>query len=29
MAEPLAHGLRELQPGERFEAWMKLDVQPV
>jgi aldose 1-epimerase len=29
MAEPLAHGLRELKPGERFEAWMKLDVQRV
>ncbi len=29
MAEPLSHGLRELQPGERFEAWMKLDVQHV
>ncbi|MCE2658586.1 MAG: aldose 1-epimerase [Rubrivivax sp.] len=26
MAEPLAHGLRELQPGERFSAWMELAV---
>jgi aldose 1-epimerase len=29
MAEPLAHGLRELKPGERFEAWMRLEVQHV
>jgi aldose 1-epimerase len=26
MAEPAAHGLRTLTPGERFEAWMQLDV---
>lgn len=25
MADPLAHGLRELASGERFEAWMKLE----
>ncbi len=29
MADPRAHGLRELQPAERFEAWMRLDVQHV
>ncbi|MFM8768383.1 MAG: aldose 1-epimerase, partial [Rubrivivax sp.] len=28
MAEPARHGLRTLQPGEAFEAWMRLDVQP-
>jgi aldose 1-epimerase len=27
MAEPRAHGLRELQPGESFSAWMELVVQ--
>lgn len=26
MAEPAVHGLRTLMPGERFEAWMQLDV---
>jgi aldose 1-epimerase len=26
MADPLAHGLRTLQPGESFEASMTLDV---
>jgi aldose 1-epimerase len=26
MADPAAHGLRSLQPGERFEAWMKFDI---
>jgi aldose 1-epimerase len=26
MSDPAAHGLRTLQPGERFEAWMKLEV---
>ena len=26
MAEPAAHGLRTLMPGEAFEAWMQLDV---
>lgn len=26
MSDPFAHGLRELQPGERTEAWMKLAV---
>ena len=29
MAEPAAHGLRTLAPGERFEAWMKLEVRPL
>ena len=28
MAEPAAHGLRTLQPGEHAEAWMKLEVAP-
>jgi aldose 1-epimerase len=28
MADPLAHGLRALAPGERFDAWMKLEVAP-
>lgn len=28
MADPAAHGLRTLQPGETFEAWMKLEVNP-
>jgi aldose 1-epimerase len=27
MADPAAHGLRTLQPGERFEAWMKFDIE--
>jgi aldose 1-epimerase len=26
MAEPAAHGLRTLMPGERFEAWMQIEV---
>lgn len=26
MADPLAHGLRALAPGERFEAWMQIEV---
>jgi aldose 1-epimerase len=26
MANPAAQGLRTLQPGERFEAWMKLEI---
>jgi aldose 1-epimerase len=26
MAEPAAHGLRTLMPGEAFEAWMQIDV---
>ena len=29
MADPLAHGLRKLPPGEAFEAWMSLDVAHV
>jgi aldose 1-epimerase len=29
MAEPARHGLRTLQPGETFEAWMRIDVTPV
>lgn len=29
MAEPAAHGLRTLQPGEHCEAWMKLEVAPL
>lgn len=29
MADPLAHGLRKLAPGEVFEAWMTLDVARV
>jgi aldose 1-epimerase len=29
MADPRAHGLRELQPGESLSAWMELAVQPV
>ncbi|WP_119355358.1 aldose 1-epimerase [Azohydromonas sediminis] len=28
MAQPLAHGLRALEPGQAFEAWMQLDVAP-
>ena len=28
MADPLAHGLRALEPGQAFEAWMQLDVAP-
>jgi aldose 1-epimerase len=26
MADPLAHGLRSVAPGESTEAWMQLDV---
>jgi aldose 1-epimerase len=26
MADPLAHGLKRVAPGESFEAWMRLDV---
>jgi aldose 1-epimerase len=26
MADPFAHGLRKVAPGESFEAWMQLDV---
>lgn len=29
MAEPAEHGLRTLAPGEHFEAWMKLEIQPL
>lgn len=29
MADPLAHGLLSLAPGESAEAWMKLEVSPV
>jgi aldose 1-epimerase len=29
MADPAAHGLRTLAPGEAFEAWMKLEVAVV
>ena len=29
MAEPAAHGLRTLAPGETFEAWMRVDVSAV
>ena len=29
MADPRAHGLRELMPGESFSAWMELTVQKV
>jgi aldose 1-epimerase len=29
MADPASHGLRTLQPGERFEAWMKFDISTV
>jgi aldose 1-epimerase len=29
MAEPSAHGLRTLSSGERFEAWMKIEVRPL
>jgi len=28
MAEPAQHGLRMLAPGETFEAWMRLDIEP-
>jgi hypothetical protein len=26
MADPLAHGLRSVAPGESTEAWMRLEV---
>jgi hypothetical protein len=26
MADPLAHGLKSVAPGESAEAWMQLDV---
>ena len=29
MADPLKHGVRELAPGERFDAWMKLEVEGI
>ena len=29
MADPAAHGLRSVAPGERFDAWMKLEVGSV
>jgi aldose 1-epimerase len=29
MADPAAHGLRALAPGEQLEAWMKLEVRPL
>jgi aldose 1-epimerase len=29
MADPAAHGLRSVAPGERFDAWMKLDIESV
>jgi len=29
MADPAAHGLVTLQPGESTEAWMKLDIAPI
>lgn len=29
MAEPALHGLRDLAPGESFEAWMQIEVSPV
>ena len=28
MAEPAAHGLRTLQPGRVFDAWLKLEIAP-
>ena len=27
MADPAAHGLRTVQPGASFDAWMKLEVE--
>jgi aldose 1-epimerase len=27
MADPLAHGLRSVAPGEGFDAWMKLEIE--
>lgn len=29
MADPAAHGLRSVAPGERFDAWMKLEIGSV
>ena len=29
MAEPQSHGLRTLESGEHFEAWMKIELTPV
>ncbi len=29
MSDPAAHGLRTLQPGEHFQAWMKLEIGAV
>jgi aldose 1-epimerase len=29
MADPAAHGLRSVAPGERTDAWMKLEVAPI
>ncbi len=29
MADPLAHGLRSVAPGESTEAWMQLDIKVV
>ncbi|MDH5340663.1 MAG: aldose 1-epimerase [Rubrivivax sp.] len=29
MAEPAAHGLRTLSPGEHMEAWMKIEIRPL
>jgi hypothetical protein len=29
MADPPAHGLRNLAPGESFEAWFTLDIARV
>jgi len=29
MADPVAHGLRSVAPGESFEAWMQLDIKVV
>ncbi len=29
MADPRAHGLRTLEPQQRMEAWMRLDVAPI
>ena len=26
MADPLAHGLQSVAPGETVQAWMKLDI---
>lgn len=29
MADPAAHGVRSVEPGASFEAWMRLDIGPV